>query len=61
MSDLTNKTEKDLLEMLSEKREALRSFRFGISGSKVRNIKEGRTLRKKIAQVLTQLSTRNTK
>jgi ribosomal protein L29 len=57
----TNKTEKDLLKMLSEKREALRAFRFGISGSKVRNIKEGRALKKEIARVLTELNSRRGK
>ncbi|MCK5059587.1 MAG: 50S ribosomal protein L29 [Candidatus Pacebacteria bacterium] len=61
MSDLANKTEKDLFKALSEKREALRSFRFGISGSKVRNIKEGRTIKKEIARILTVLSARNIK
>jgi len=58
MNKLDNKTDKDLISLLTEKREALRKFRFGIAGSKVRNMKEGRFLRKEIARVLTELSSR---
>ncbi|TAL49323.1 50S ribosomal protein L29 [Patescibacteria group bacterium] len=61
MKDLKDKTEKDLEKMLREKREALRAFRFGVAGSKVRNVKEGRALRKDIARLLTELSGRKTK
>ncbi len=56
MKDITGKTEKDLQVMLSEKQEALRVFRFGISGTKTRNVKEGRTVRKSIAQIKTELN-----
>lgn len=56
--DLQNKEEKDLMKLLGEKREALRAFRFGIAGSKTRNTKEGRALRKEIARILTELNTR---
>lgn len=55
MSDYHKKTVEDLEKLLKEKREALRAFRFGISGSKVRNVKEGRNLRKETARILTQL------
>lgn len=58
MADITKKSIKDLEKMLVEKREALREFRFGISGSKVRNIKEGRDVRRVIAQILTELRAR---
>ena len=58
MKDLNKKTEKDLHKMLAEKREALRGFRFGTSGSKSKNVKEGQNIRKDIARILTELKTR---
>ena len=58
MADLKNKSPKDLEKMLVEKREALRAFRFGISGSKTRNVKEGSALRKEIARLMTELRKR---
>ncbi len=56
MKGLKEKTEKDLIGLLKEKAVALRSFRFGASGSKSRNVREGRGLRKEIAQILTTLN-----
>lgn len=56
MKDITNKTPADLSKMLSEKREALRVFRFGAAGAKTKNVKEGRVIRKEIAQILTVLN-----
>jgi ribosomal protein L29 len=53
-SELTKKNDADLSKLLKEKREALRSFRFGISGSKTRNVKEGRDMKKGIARILTE-------
>lgn len=58
MKDLKKKTEKDLEKALAEKREALRKFRFGTSGSKNKNVKEGLNLRKEIAQIFTLLRER---
>ncbi len=58
MSDFKNKTESDLMKLLREKREALRSFRFNIAGSKTRNVKEGRSLHKEIARILTEIRSR---
>lgn len=55
------KSDKDLHKLLVEKREALRNFRFGIAGTKTRNVKEGRGLKKEIARVLTELNVRKTK
>ena len=55
MDNLIKKTPEELREMLAEKREALRAFRFGASGSKARNVREGRSLRHDIARILTQL------
>jgi len=56
MSEFSGKNKKDLENLLHEKRQALRTFRFGVSGSKVRNIKEGRNLQKDIARIMTELS-----
>lgn len=56
--DLKNNNDKDLQKELSEKRESVRTFRFGIAGSKVRNVKEGRDTKKQIARILTELNLR---
>ncbi|MDO8493603.1 MAG: 50S ribosomal protein L29 [bacterium] len=54
-SDIKNKTKDDLEAMIKEKREALKNFRFGIAGSRVKNVKEARTNRKDIARAMTLL------
>ncbi|KKS77365.1 MAG: hypothetical protein UV64_C0036G0013 [Parcubacteria group bacterium GW2011_GWC1_43_11b] len=56
ISELKNKTEKDLHQLLADKRESARAFRFGISGSRTKNVKAGRDLRKDIARILTTLN-----
>lgn len=55
MSEFKGKKAEDLRKLLVEKREALRMFRFGLSGSKVKNLKEGASLRKDIARIETEL------
>ncbi|OHA88243.1 MAG: 50S ribosomal protein L29 [Candidatus Zambryskibacteria bacterium RIFCSPHIGHO2_01_FULL_43_25] len=57
--NLQKADEKDLMKLLNEKRVALRGFRFGIAGSKIRNVKEGRSLKKDIARILTEISHRH--
>ena len=57
--EFANKTEKELNSMLGEKRLALRNFRFAVSGSNMRNVKEGKTLKKDIARILTLLNIKN--
>ena len=52
----SNKTKEELLTLVSEKRRALHDFRFSVSGSKIRNVREGRALRKDIARALTALT-----
>jgi ribosomal protein L29 len=59
MSEFKDKNEKDLVKTLLEKEEGLKNFRFGIAGSKVRNVREGRGLRKDIARIKTLLSMRS--
>lgn len=51
-------TNEDLMKTLRGKREALRAFRFNISGTRTRNVKEGRTLRKDIARLMTEHTVR---
>lgn len=58
MSEYKNKTEKEIAQLLSDKREALRKYRFSISGSKTRNVREGRNTRKEIARLMTELAGR---
>lgn len=58
MKDFKNQTEKDLAKLVAEKRKALQAFRFGSSGSKTRNVKEGLGHRKEIARILTELHSR---
>lgn len=56
--NLKNKNSEDLQKELSEKRESVRLFRFGVAGSKVRNVKEGRDTKRQIARVLTEVNLR---
>jgi ribosomal protein L29 len=56
MKELINKTENELKQLLKEKQEALRVFRFAMSGSKTKNLKEGQNLKKEIAQIMTLLN-----
>lgn len=58
MKDIKNQSEKDLMKIVADKRKALQSFRFGSSGSKTRNVKEGKGLRREIARALTELNSR---
>ena len=55
IKDLRKKTTAELEKELGEKATALSNFKFGASGSKVKNVKEGRGLKKDIARILTIL------
>jgi len=59
MKDIKNKGDAELKNLAHEKRNSLRDFRFGVAGSKVRNTREGRNLRKDIARIEGELSSRN--
>lgn len=56
--EIKEKTDKELKELLGVKQKSLRMFRFGISGSKIKNVKEGRDTRKTIARLLTEINER---
>lgn len=54
MGAFKEKNDKELEKLLVEKRNNLRDFRFGVAGSKVRDVKSGRNLKKDIARILTE-------
>jgi len=54
--DLKTKSESELKKLLVEKREVLSKFKFGISGSRTKNVKEGKNTRRDIARILTNLN-----
>ena len=58
IKELKNKSLKELDSLLSEKSLALRAFRFAVAGSNVRNVKEGKALKKDIARIKTLLNTK---
>lgn len=53
ITKLADKSKKDLIKLLSEKKDALQSFRLGNTRSKTKNVKEGKTIRKDIARIMT--------
>ena len=59
MSELTNHSIEDMHKMIADKRESLRVFRFEGAGSRTRNVREGRNLRKEIARLLTEINSRS--
>lgn len=58
MMDFSKQDVQELQKLLSDKREALRAFRFEGAGSRTRNVRAGRNLRKEIARILTELRAR---
>jgi len=49
----------ELKKTLADKQEALRAYRFAGAGSRSRNVHGGRMLRKEIAQIMTELRSRD--
>ncbi len=58
-SELKKLSDKELAKLLEEKRALVRQFRFDVSGSKVKNIKEGANARKAVARIATELTLRS--
>ena len=56
--DLTKHSDVELAKLLEESRAAVRQFRFDITGSKVKNLKEGANKRKAVARILTEQAKR---
>ena len=52
-NEIKSKSEKELKELLVEKRERIRDLRFLLSQGKVKNIREIRKMKKDIAKILT--------
>lgn len=57
-TDLTKQSVEDIRASVTAMREQLRASRFGGAGSRARNVREGRTIRKDIARALTELRAR---
>lgn len=58
---LATHTQEDLNKLTHDKREELRRLRFSVAGSKNRNVKLARVLRKEVARALTELNARKGK
>jgi ribosomal protein L29 len=58
MTDFSKQDIPELKKVLADKRESLRVHRFEGAGSRTRNVRAGRTLRKEIAQLMTELRKR---
>lgn len=58
MTEYKKKNVEDLIKFLDEKREAIRAFRFDVSGSAKKNVKESGSNRKEVARILTELNIR---
>ena len=56
-----NYTPEELVAYVNDKREELRTLQFNVAGSKNRNVKLARTLRKEIARALTEQNTKKAK
>lgn len=61
IEDLKKMKPEELWKKLSELREDIRVIHFKAEGSKSKNVKEGKTLRKQIAQILTEINKNNKK
>ncbi len=59
--ELKEKNEAELTNLVAEKREELRKLRFGTAGSAMRDVHRGKHLRREVAAVLTELTSRNAK
>lgn len=55
-TDFTTKTPSDLMKLVADKREKLRSHLFGGAGSRTKNVKLAKSIRKDIARILTALN-----
>lgn len=59
--DFKTKTTEELHRLVSENRQKLQAFRFSMAGSKTKNVKAGRNLRREIAKALTEARAQQTK
>lgn len=54
--DFTKKTREELLKEIDEKNLSLKDIRFGVAGSKSKNVKEVKNIKKEIARIKTFLN-----
>lgn len=57
--DLKDKKQEELVDMLAEKREAMRTARFEAVGNRLKDSAAPRKLRADVARILTELGTRS--
>ncbi|KKQ77777.1 MAG: 50S ribosomal protein L29 [Candidatus Zambryskibacteria bacterium RIFCSPLOWO2_01_FULL_39_39] len=57
--ELVKKSKGDLEKELNEKKLAVHTIRFGMAGSKSKNVKEQKNIKKDIARILTALKSNN--
>lgn len=55
MKTKSNQTKEEMTKAVSEKLVALRDIRFGVAGSKQKNVKEASNLKKEIARLKTAI------
>ena len=60
-NEINKQSDKELEKLLIEKRAFVRQFRFDVTGSKAKNIKEGANARKDVARIMTEIAKRNKK
>ena len=58
--ELKKMSERELEKLLGEKQKEVRQFRFDVTGSKVKNLKEGKSAKRDVARILTELTLRAT-
>lgn len=56
VQDFKKLNTEELHKLLLEKRDSLRDFAYGTTGSKAKNVKSGNVLKKDIARILTQIN-----
>ena len=54
-SEIKNKSKEELVKIVEDGRSALKTFRFGVSGSRVKNVRGARNTRRNVARALTVL------
>lgn len=59
MADIKTRNVEDLKKEVADKREELRVIRFNESGSRARNVRSERNLRREVARLLTELTSRD--
>ncbi|HET8581417.1 MAG TPA: 50S ribosomal protein L29 [Candidatus Paceibacterota bacterium] len=56
--DIKTKNDSDLVKLITDERESLRTFRFSEAGSRTKNVKAAREMKKTVARAMTELASR---